>query len=336
MNTSVVSRPARPMRRSLRLAAGLALSVLSCAISLSPASAQEVTLRAVSSFDKGSFFSRSFDALVKKINEEGKGIVQINYAGGPESMPPFEVGNAVRNRVVDLANVTGVFYTNIVPEAIAMAFTERHIDELRANGAMDYMNELMAAKGLIYQARLSDHVPYHIYTNKGFSGDLKGQKMRITPVYRDLFMALGATVVQTSPGEVYTALERGVVDGYGWPIGGMFDLGWQEKTKYRVDPGFYSSENGVLMNLASWNSLTPEQRAFLQKQFDWAEAQNAAYIQEVASETTRQKEAGIQVIALDEEGAAKLRKAANDAAWGRVKEISPQHGDKLRELFGKP
>ncbi len=45
--------------------------------------------------------------------------------------------------------------------------------------------------------------------------------------------------MQTAPGEVYTALERGVVDGYGWPITGIFDLGWHEKTKYRVDPGFY-------------------------------------------------------------------------------------------------
>lgn len=336
MSTPPLSRPARPLRRRLHLAAGLVLSLLACSAGLSPVSAQEVTLRAVSSFDKGSFFSRHFDALVKKINEEGKGLVQINYVGGPESMPPFEVGNAVRNRVVDMANVTGVFYTNIVPEAIAMAFTELDVETQRANGAMDFMNELMAAKGLIYQARLSDHVPYHIYTNKGFNGDLKGQKMRITPVYRDLFMALGATVVQTSPGEVYTALERGVVDGYGWPIGGMFDLGWQEKTKYRVDPGFYSSENGVLMNLASWNSLTPEQREFLKKQFAWAEAQNADYLRESASESARQVEAGIQVIKLDEAGAAQLRKAANDAAWGRVKEISPQHGDKLKALFGKP
>ena len=48
--------------------------------------------------------------------------------------------------------------------------------------------------------------------------------------------------MQTAPGEVYTALERGVVDGYGWPIGGIFDLNWHERTKFRVDPGFYDAE----------------------------------------------------------------------------------------------
>ncbi len=337
MNTSTFSCALRQMWRRLHLTAGLALSfVLACTVHVGSAAAQEVTLRAVSSFDKGSFFSRHFNQLVEKINKEGKGLVRINYVGGPEAIPPFEVGNAVRNRVVDLANVTGVFYTNVLPEAMAMSFTERSTEELRANGAIDYMNELMAPKGLIYQARLMDYVPYHIYTNKDFDGNLKGQKMRITPVYRDLFMALGATVVQTTPGEVYTALERGVVDGYGWPIAGILDLGWQEKTKYRVDPGFYSSENGVLMNLAAWNSLRPEQREFLQKQFAWAEAQNASYRHDVVTEAAGQAKAGIQVIALDEAGAARLRKAANDAAWRRIKENSPQHGDRLKELFGKP
>ncbi|WJJ94620.1 TRAP transporter substrate-binding protein DctP [Neopusillimonas aromaticivorans] len=298
------------------------------------ASAQEVTLKAVSAFNEQSFFSRHFEAFVKKVNEEGKGLVQINYLGGPQNMPPFEVGNAVKSGVVDMANVTGVFYTNLVPEALAMAFTEKTSAELRASGAHDFINTLMAEKGLIYQARLSDHVPYHIYTNKGFSGDLSGQKMRITPVYRDFFLALGATVVQTAPGEVYTALERGVVDGYGWPIGGMMDLGWQDKTKARVDPGFYSSENGILMNLAKWNSLTQAQRDFLNKQFAWAEAQNAGYLDEIAKEAAAQTKAGVQVITLEGDALVRFKQAAYDAAWKRVKEISPQHGEKLQALFG--
>ena len=55
---------------------------------------------------------------------------------------------------------------------------------------MDLMNQIMAPKGLVYQARLSEGVPYHIYTNKGFDGSLKGQKTRITPVYREFFAAL--------------------------------------------------------------------------------------------------------------------------------------------------
>ncbi|OGK80435.1 MAG: hypothetical protein A2X52_18380 [Candidatus Rokubacteria bacterium GWC2_70_16] len=52
--------------------------------------------------------------------------------------------------------------------------------------------------------------------------ELGGLKIRVRPVCRDFFSALGATVMQAVPGEVYTALECGVVDGYGWPSGGIF------------------------------------------------------------------------------------------------------------------
>ena len=43
-------------------------------------------------------------------------------------------------------------------------------------------------------------------------------------MYRDFFGSMGATLMQTAPCEIYIALERGVVDGYGWPITGIFDL----------------------------------------------------------------------------------------------------------------
>jgi TRAP-type mannitol/chloroaromatic compound transport system substrate-binding protein len=76
-----------------------------------------VTLRAVTSFAEGTLFSKNFERFIEKVNADGKGVVQINYIGGPRAMPPFEVGNAVRTKVVDIANVTGAFYTNLMPEA---------------------------------------------------------------------------------------------------------------------------------------------------------------------------------------------------------------------------
>ena len=109
--------------------------------------------------------------------------------------------------------------------------------------------------------------------------------------------------MQTAPGEVYTALERGVVDGYGWPITGIFDLGWHEKTKYRVDPGFYTAEVSILVNKTTWDKLTDAQRNLLRKAGEQAEADAVAiFAEENAKDTKRQADAGIQTIKL--EGAA--------------------------------
>jgi TRAP-type mannitol/chloroaromatic compound transport system substrate-binding protein len=167
-----------------------------------------------------------------------------------------------------MALATGAFYTNVMPEADFLKLAQIPVAEQRKNGAFAAINELWMQKGhMVYLARMVENQPFHLYLNKKIDKpDLTGLKIRITPVYRDFFAALGANVVTTPPGEVYTALERNVVDGYGWPIGGIFDLNWQEKTKYRVDPGFYDAEVSIVMNLDAYQRLTPAQKAFLDKQ----------------------------------------------------------------------
>ena len=115
-------------------------------------------------------------------------------------------------------------------------------------------------------------MPFHIYLNKKIDKlDFTGLKIRVTPVYKDIVEALGGTTVTTAPGEVYTALERGVVDGYGWPITGIFDLGWEKVTKFRMEPAFYSVEVGVLVNLDAWKSLNDAQRKVLSDAALWLE-----------------------------------------------------------------
>src|SRR5437016_10825614 len=142
----------------------------------------------------------------------------------------------------------------------------------------------------IFLARLVDNNPFHLYLNKPISSpDLTGLKIRITPVYRDFFQALGATVVQTAPGEVYTALERGVVDGYGWPITGIFDLGWHEKTKYRVDPGFYTAEVSILVNKSTWDRLDDRQKKAIGDAAAWIETQAAEVTKENEADLAKQK-----------------------------------------------
>ena len=75
------------MKTTVLLATALAL----CAAA---AQAQEVTLKAVTSFAEKTQFSKNFERFIDKVNADGKGVVQINYIGGPRAMPPFEVGNA--------------------------------------------------------------------------------------------------------------------------------------------------------------------------------------------------------------------------------------------------
>src|SRR6187455_3557212 len=115
-------------------------------LAASSAAAQEVTLRAVTSFAEGTQFSKNFERFIEKVNADGKGQVQINYIGGPRAMPPFEVGNAVRTKVVDIANVTGAFYTNLMPEADGLKLISKPAAEQRKDGTFAVIEQLHNAK----------------------------------------------------------------------------------------------------------------------------------------------------------------------------------------------
>src|ERR1700731_5432126 len=142
-------------------------SLLVCA---APAVGAEVTLRAVSAFAEKTTYSRPFELFIERVNRDGKGVLQINYIGGPKAMPPFEVGNALKSGVIDLANSTGAFYTNVMPEADSWKLTERPMSELRKNGGYDYMSHLYAEKmNAIFLARDVHGNPFYPYLNKPIS-----------------------------------------------------------------------------------------------------------------------------------------------------------------------
>ena len=317
------------MKTTAMLAAALALATYA-------AEAQEVTLKAVTSFAEKTQFSKNFERFIDKVNADGKGQVQINYIGGPRAMPPFEVGNAVRTKVVDIANVTGAFYTNLMPEADGFKLVSKPQSEQRKDGTFAFINELHNQKlNSFYLARQFHNVPFHIYMNKKIDKlDFTGLKIRVTPVYKDIVEALGGTTVTTAPGEVYTALERGVVDGYGWPVTGIFDLGWEKVTKFRMEPAFYSVEVNVLVNLDTWKGLTDAQRKVLSDAALWLEGLDSENEALIKSERDKQAKTGIQPIEFSAADSKAFLTKANDVGWASVIKRAPDNGAKLRQWSG--
>lgn len=315
----------------------LSAAVLAASSLAAPAFAQEVTLRGVSAFNLGTTFSREFEAFVGWINENGKGVIQIQIIGGPEAVPPFELGNAVQSGVVDIANNTSAFYPNLVPTGDAIHLAENTVQEQRENGCYDVIDRIHQEQmNVKYLARAGDGMGFHLYLTKPVEGpDLTGLTIRTTPVYQAMFSALGANLVRTAPGEVYSALERGAIDGYGWPSQGVLDLGWDEQTNYRVDPSFYNVDVNLLVNLDVWNGLMDEQRAKLEEGATWVEALNANNAALNAAEYAKQAEAGIEAITFDAVGAAKWLNTAQEAGWAAVDAIDAPLSQELRACLAK-
>jgi TRAP-type C4-dicarboxylate transport system substrate-binding protein len=202
---------------------------------------------------------------------------------------------------------------------------------------MDYVNRVWGEKmNVFYLGKSLDQVPYHIFFKKPVTkADLTGMRVRGIPIYKAFIESLGGSTVTLAPGELYTALERGVVEAYGWPAIGVFDLSLQEQTKARIDPGFYNVEIGVLVNQNAWKKLDNKQREYLQKQAIWMEALNLENKKMIAEEVKKQSAAGIQTVELKGAEREAYLKKAYDAVWASILQRSPQHGPKLKELLYK-
>lgn len=319
---------------------GARIFAVALALSFSgTAFAQETTLRAVSAFPEGSFWSSQFERFVKLVNEKGKGLVRVQYLGGaPKVMAAFEVGTNLKNGVVDLANNTSSNYVNLVPEADALKLSEFTIQEMRRNGAWAYLNELHERKGNAYFLALpAEGINHFIYLNKPIErADLKGLKVRASPITRPVVEALGATAITSPPSEVYTMLERNTVDGFTWPAQGVFDFSWQRVTKYRLEPGVYNGDLVILANAQRWKGLSEPQRKLLQEIAMQIEGENRTfYGASLADEKKKQAAAGMKEISLPADEARRMTQVAREQGWAMINKNTPESAPRLKQLLTK-
>lgn len=309
--------------------------------------AQE-TITAVHAFPESLIYTKSFLEFVNKVNAAGEGVVQIEVRGGPEAIGMFQQPDAVRGGVVDMVYTPGSFYAGALPEKDALVTSNKVAAEVRENGGIELIDQIHQEKmGVKYLGWFDSGVCYNLWTrdaptlDDGGNLDVSGLKLRGNAVYNAFFTDyLGAQVIDLPTTEVYSALERGVVDATGWTQIGLIDLKWNEFLNYRIEPCFFSTDLGVIVNLEKWNSLSDEARKIVQ---DVAIAHEAESAQNLGAKRDEDfaalAEGGMEVVTLEGAAADAYLGAAVEKTWDRMKglmEEAPQGAgnyDKLIELF---
>lgn len=310
-----------------------------------PALAED-RLSAVHAFPEFLVYTKTFLAIVDDINERGEGIVQIDVRGGPEAIGMFEQPAAVRDGVVDIFHGPGSFYGASVPEIDAMVAATVSPMEARENGGAALMDEAHVTRFNSHHLGWVDGgIKFHIYMTEepkfGEGGvlDLSGVKLRDNPIYHAFFEALNATTASMPSTEVYSALEKGVVDAAAWTSIGLLDLKWDKFVKYRVDPEFYNTDIGIIVNKDSWDGLTQESRDLIQEVvIEWEQKSFDERQADKEADEAKLLEGGMEFVPMSEEGAEKYLKLADDAAWDRMKTRLEEMGDtesydKLRATY---
>ena len=103
---------------------------------------------------------------------------------------------------------------------------------------------------------------FHYVLKEPITGEpaFEGRKVRGTVSYQPMIEALGGSLVVMGGGEVYSALQTGVVDGAAWGLTGVKDFKWNEVAGYVTRPVFGQVGVMILMNRDTWNGLTSEQQ----------------------------------------------------------------------------
>ncbi len=217
------------------------------------------TFSGVTSIKENDLLAQAYFVFAEKIEENSDGRIVFEYRGGPETIPPMELGEAVRNGMVDFATTPAAYYSSALPEGLALSYSELTTEEELENGAIDFINQLHNEKLNAQLLGRGAEVRFGLYTEEKINdlSDFKGKRLRGTPTYAPMMGALGAEMVSLPVGEVFEALDKGVVDGFGWTAVGMTDMGLEEKVKYKLAPEseYYRMDVVNIMNLDKWNSL---------------------------------------------------------------------------------
>ncbi|MCF8261770.1 MAG: TRAP transporter substrate-binding protein [Melioribacteraceae bacterium] len=206
------------------------------------------------------------DRFAKVVGEMSNGRLKIQVYGGGELVPSLEVFDAVSQGVAECGHGASYYWAGKAPATQFFTSIPFGMDAEQTYAWLNFGGGMELWKELYLQFNL---VPFPCgNTGKQMGGwynrkiesvsDLQGLKIRIPGIGAKIINKSGGTAVLSAAGEIYTNLERGVIDATEW-IGPYHDwlMGFHKIAKYYYYPSF-SEKQGVMeliINKSAFESL---------------------------------------------------------------------------------
>ena len=237
------------------------------------------------------------------VNEMSGGRMEIKVYGGGELVPALEAFDAVRSGAADMGSGAAYYWAGKAAAAQFFASVPFGMNAQQMNAwliggeGMTLWEELYAQFNLVPMPGGNTGVQMGGWFNREINSmdDLKGLKMRMPGLGGKVLERAGGAPVLLAGGEIYTGLERGVIDATEW-IGPYHDykMGFHQIAKYYYGPGWH--EPGTVLefffNKERFDKLPMDLQAILRHaalrlngwmlaEFD---AQNAVYLDKLINE----------------------------------------------------
>jgi TRAP-type mannitol/chloroaromatic compound transport system substrate-binding protein len=231
------------------------------------------------------------------------GRLKIQVYGAGELIPALESFDAVSQGVVEMGHSAAYYWAGKAPATQFFTTVPFGMNAQQANawlyngGGLELWEELYAGFNLIPMPVGNTGVQMGGWFNKEINSieDIKGLKMRMPGLGGKVIAKAGAAVTLSPAGEIYTNLERGVIDATEW-VGPYHDylLGLHKVAKYYYYPGWHEpgSVLEIIVNKGAFEKLPQDLQTILRtaaarsnvSMLAAFESQNNAYLQKLISE----------------------------------------------------
>jgi len=206
------------------------------------------------------------ERIADLVEEMSNGQMKITVYGAGEQVPAFGVFDAVSSGSHQMGHSGGYFWKGKVPAAqfftgVPFGLTA---DEINAwtnrGGGLELWREIYEPFNIYPIPAGNTGTQMFGWFNKEINSleDIKGLKMRIPGIGGEVLKRAGGIPVTLPGGELFTALQTGVIDATEW-VGPYNDLtfGFQQTAKYYYYPGWHEpgSMLELLINKDAWDSL---------------------------------------------------------------------------------
>ncbi|MFC1846203.1 TRAP transporter substrate-binding protein DctP [Chloroflexota bacterium] len=277
----------------------------------------------------------------EKVNEMAKGELVIDNVGGPEVTPPRELGGAVRSGAIDMAVLPPTFYRPLVLEGGAFSINRLpQKEQLPGTPFYDFAVEVHAKGGLRFLGEAAFANPFYTYCTKPIKSpdELKGLRFFSTPAFPFL-EALGITPVNMDIAEIYSAVERGLIDGAPGKMDPVVKFSLYEVIKYVVGPPYWGTTSLVtIMNPDKWNKLPKHlQDILIQAKLEIQPAKEEQTKEVLETYWQTLMDGGMEHIEWSEEDNQWFLETIDSVVWARTeKDIGAEKVAQMKKIMGFP
>jgi tripartite ATP-independent transporter DctP family solute receptor len=296
-------------RRSLLTACATAVAAM--AFLPIAAQAQSMVLKAADVHPAGYPNVVAVENMGKKLDAATNGRLKIQTFPGGVLGGEKEMIEQTQFGAINILRTSLGPVGTVVPEVnvFNMPFVFRSQDHMRAviDGAIgdELLAKISASPAKLVAIGWMDGGSRSLYTKKPVRSpaDLKGQKVRMmgNPLFVDTMNAMGGNGISMGYGEVFTALQTGVVDGAENNAPSFFT-----SNHYSTGAKFYTQTNHLIIpellvvSKVTWDKLSKDDQALLKKFGREAQLeQRALWDKSVEDYTAKLKAAGVEFINVD-------------------------------------